>query len=129
MDYLFLLGRLFYGGFFVLAGINHFTHLSMMAGYAGANGVPAPKLAVIGSGIIVAIGGLSVLLGCAPTVGVFCIVLFLVPVTLMMHRFWADKDPQSKMMNQVNFQKNVALLGAALLLLFIPQPWPLSLAF
>jgi putative oxidoreductase len=129
MDFLFLLGRLFYGGFFVLAGINHFTHLSVMAGYAGFNGVPAPKLAVIGSGIIVAIGGLCVVLGCQPTWGVALIALFLVPVTLMMHRFWADKDPQAKQMNLVNFQKNIALLGAALLLLFIPQPWPWSLQF
>jgi hypothetical protein len=47
----------------------------------------------------------------------------------MMHRFWADKDPQAKINNLVNFQKNVALLGAALLLLFIPQPWPMSLSF
>jgi uncharacterized membrane protein YphA (DoxX/SURF4 family) len=129
VDFLFLLGRLFYGGFFIMAGINHFRHLSMMAGYAGFNGVPAPKLAVAGSGIIVGIGGLCVLLGCAPTWGVACIVLFLVPVTLMMHRFWADKDPQAKINNLVNFQKNVALLGAALLLLFIPQPWPMSLSF
>ena len=129
MDYLFLLGRLFYGGFFVLAGINHLRHLSMMAGYAGAHGVPAPKLAVIASGIIVGIGGLCVLLGCAPTLGIACIVIFLVPVTLIMHRFWADTDPQAKMGNLVNFQKNVALLGAALLLLFIPQPWPMSVLF
>ena len=127
MDYLFLLGRVLYGGFFVLAGINHFRRMSLLAGFAGFNSVPAPKVAVVGSGIVVLAGGLSVILGCAPTLGVACIVIFLVPVTLMMHRFWADQDPQMKQMNIVNFQKNVALLGAALLLLFIPQPWTFGL--
>ena len=126
MEYLFLLGRVFYGGFFVLAALNHFRHTSLLAGFAGFNAVPAPKVAVIGSGIIVGLGGLSVLCGVEPNWGVACLVIFLVPVTLMMHRFWADKDPQMKQMNVVQFQKNVALLGAALLLLFIPQPWPFS---
>jgi len=47
----------------------------------------------------------------------------------MMHRLWADADPQTKMGNQINFEKHLALLGAGLLLLFIPQPWPMSLSF
>jgi hypothetical protein len=28
---------------------------------------------------------------------------------------------------RVNFEKNLALAGAALLLLAVPQPWPISL--
>jgi uncharacterized membrane protein YphA (DoxX/SURF4 family) len=127
MDYLFLLSRILYGGFFVIAGVNHFQHLEMMSGYAGFKGVPAPKPAVIASGLLILAGGISIVLGLWPTLGVVCIVLFLVPVTLMMHTFWSDTDAQMKLNNQVNFQKNVALLGAALAFLFVPQPWPFSL--
>ena len=29
---------------------------------------------------------------------------------------------------RVNFQKNLALLGAALMMLMIPRPWPLGLS-
>ena len=126
MTYLFLLGRLLYGGFFVVAGINHFQHLDMLAGFAGFKGVPSPKLAVMFSGLLILVGGLSVMLGFQPMLGVGCIAVFLIPVTLMMHTYWSDTDQSMKINNRVNFQKNVALLGAALMLLVVPQPWPLS---
>jgi putative oxidoreductase len=127
MDYLFLLGRILYGGFFVNAGINHFRHLGMLAGFAGFKGVPAPKAAVAGSGVLILLGGLSIMVGFQPAIGVVFIALFLVPVTLMMHSYWTDSDAQMKQMNRVNFEKNVALLGAGLMFLIVPQPWPLSL--
>jgi hypothetical protein len=44
-----------------------------------------------------------------------------------MHDFWNDEAPEMRLMNQVNFTKNAALLGAALALASIEEPWPLSL--
>jgi putative oxidoreductase len=73
------------------------------------------------------VGGLSILLGAYPTVGVASLALFLIPTTYMMHAFWKVQDPMAKMGEKVNFTKNVALLGAALTLLAIPQPWTVSL--
>jgi uncharacterized membrane protein YphA (DoxX/SURF4 family) len=127
VEFVFLLGRILYGGFFIIGGINHFQHLGMMASFVGAKGLPAPKLAVIVSGLLIVVGGLSVLFGAEPEVGVLCIVVFLVPVTFMMHAYWTETDPMQRINQRVNFQKNLALLGAALLLLFVPRPWPLSL--
>jgi len=40
---------------------------------------------------------------------------------------WAVTDPAARQMDAVMFKKNMALLGAAWMLLLIPQPWPLSL--
>ena len=127
MDYVFLLGRVLYGGFFILGGINHFTHLGMMSGFSASKGVPAAKAAVIASGLLIVIGGASIVLGCSPEIGVACIVLFLLPVTFLMHAYWKETDPMQQISQRVNFQKNVALLGAALLVLMIPRPWPISL--
>jgi uncharacterized membrane protein YphA (DoxX/SURF4 family) len=127
MDYLFLLGRILYGGFFVVAGINHFQSLGMMSGYAGFKGVPAPKVSVILSGLLILIGGLSLVTGVQPTLGVICIAVFLIPVTFMVHTFWSDTDQSTQINNRVNFQKNLALLGAGLALLIVQEPWPLSL--
>ncbi|MBI5221628.1 MAG: hypothetical protein HY979_02390 [Candidatus Magasanikbacteria bacterium] len=45
----------------------------------------------------------------------------------MMHNFWKDTDQNMKMSNYVNFTKNMALLGAALMLLVISTPWAMSL--
>ncbi|RTG95903.1 DoxX family protein [Thermus scotoductus] len=112
-----LIGRILYGGFFLLNGINHFLMGQAMIGYAQSKGVPAPALAVYGSGILILLGGLSVLLGYQVQVGLWLLVAFLVPVSLTMHNFWAIQDPQQRMVEQVNFMKNMALLGAALMLL------------
>ena len=50
--------------------------------------------------------------------GALLLALFLLPVTMMMHRFWAISDPQMAMVQQVMFMKNVSMLGAALLLMY-----------
>jgi len=124
---LILIGRLLLGGFFINSGFKHFSNLTMMAGYSQSKGIPSPKAAVLFSGLLLLIGGLSILLGVYPTVGTIALVLFLVPVTFMMHAFWKVKDPMARMGETVNFTKNLALLGAALMLLGVPQPWAVSL--
>ena len=122
----FLIGRIIVGLYYINSGIRHFTHLNMMAGYAGSKGVPLPKLAVPGSGALLVIGGLSLLLGYQPVIGIVAVVLFLIGVSPMMHNFWAVQDPMQKMAEMVNFTKNMALLGSALMFLAIPQPWMYS---
>jgi len=129
LDYLFLLGSVLYGGFFLLGGINHFSHLGMMSGYAGSKGVPAAKAGVIFSGLLIIVGGALVILGTHIRIAAACIIVFLVPVTYLMHDFWNEKDMMGRINQQVNFQKNLALLGAALMMVMIPRPWVLSLKF
>ena len=58
-------------------------------------------------------------------VGIAALVLFLVPVTVVMHPFWRESGA-TRMMDMVNFTKNVGLLGSILMLTAIPRPWPLS---
>ncbi|MFN3928753.1 MAG: DoxX family protein, partial [Thermoflexus sp.] len=72
------------------------------------------------------IGGLSFLLGVYPGIGVLSVVLFFLPVTFKMHNFWAVQDQQQRMIEMVNFTKNMALMGSALMFLLIER-WPFSL--
>lgn len=120
MEYLFYLGRVLYGGFFIKSAVNHFMNTSALAGYAASKKVPMPKLAVIGSGLLIFLGGLWILTGIYVGVGVIELALFLIPVSFTMHAYWNDTDPMQKMSNRINFMKNMALLGAALMLLQIP---------
>src|SRR5881296_2719927 len=108
MQYLFLAGRVLYGGFFLLAGIDHFRHVGMMTPYAAAKGVPAPRLSVLGSGSLIVLGGLSVLLGIRPTWGVLALTVFLVPTSFLMHNYWAATDPSVRLLDVTNFKKNIA---------------------
>ena len=72
------------------------------------------------------LGGLSILLGAYPIARVILLAAFLIPVSFMMHDFWKVQDPQMKMGEMINFMKNMALLGALLMFLAIPRPWPAS---
>lgn len=98
----------------------------MLSQYAASKGVPAPDIAVAGSGALALAGGVSVLTGTKPRQGLAAIVGFLVPVTLQMHRFWEVEDQQARMNETINFMKNLALAGAALMLMQVPEPWPAS---
>jgi uncharacterized membrane protein YphA (DoxX/SURF4 family) len=122
---MFLVGRILLGGFFLYNGINHFLSLGFMAQYAAAKGVPAPEIAVFGSGLLLLVAGASIVLGLYPKVGIACAALFFVGVTPLMHNFWAV-PPEQQMSEMVNFAKNFALLGATLMLAAIPEPWPAS---
>jgi uncharacterized membrane protein YphA (DoxX/SURF4 family) len=123
----FLIGRIIFAGYWLMAGFNHFTHFEPMAGYAKAKGVPAHKLAVAGTGVMLVLGGLSMLLGVHPNAGIVLLIIFLLGASFPMHDFWNAKDPQAKQADLINFMKNMALVGALLMLLLLPRPWPMSL--
>jgi len=123
----FLLGRIVLGGYFLKAGINHFTGLSMLAGYTKAKGVPAPEVAVLGTGVLLMLGGASLVLGAWPVIGIGLLAVFLAGVTPMINNFWTLTDPAQRMGERINFEKNLALLGALLMLLMIPRPWWFSI--
>jgi putative oxidoreductase len=109
------IGRVLFSLIFIAASLGHFA--SKTISYAASQGVPLASLLVPLSGIIALAGGLSIALGYKTRWGAGLIVLFLIPVTLMMHRFWGLSDPMMAEIQQVNFMKNVGLLGGALLIL------------
>ncbi len=122
----FLIGRLVFGGFFIYNGINHLRQHKNLAQYAQAKKVPRAEAAVVGSGIALLAGGTSILLGIKPKWGALSIIGFLVAVSPTIHDFWRAEDPNQRMNDMVNFSKNMALLGAALALLGVEEPWPAS---
>jgi len=108
-----VLGRFFFALIFLMAGANHFNRQTI--GYAASQGVPLASIAVPLSGVLAIAAGLSILLGYRAKLGAWLIALFLVPVTLMMHKFWAVQDPMMAQIQMILFMKNIAMLGGALL--------------
>ena len=109
-----LAGRVLLALIFVMAGATHFSKQTIA--FAASQGVPLASLAVPLSGLIALAGGLSVMLGYCAKIGAWLIVLFLVPVTFTMHKFWAAPDPMIAQMQMVMFMKNISILGGALLI-------------
>jgi putative oxidoreductase len=107
-------GRALFSAIFIVAAFGHFSQATIAM--AAAQGVPLAALAVPLSGVMALAGGLSVLLGYHARLGALVLVAFLVPVTFMMHKFWAISDPMLAQMHMAMFMKNVALTGGALLI-------------
>jgi putative oxidoreductase len=107
VDVIVLIGRILFAALFAASAFAHFAQTDAMAGYAGSKGVPAPRLAVLGGGV---------LLGLWPDLGALLLVVFLVPTALLMHPFWKETDAQAKVMEQTQFFKDTALAGASLML-------------
>jgi putative oxidoreductase len=120
-----LLGRVLFSIVFLLSSIDHFDGHDV--GYAVAAHVPLAKIAVPIAGVMILLGGLSILFGYKAKLGALLIIVFLIPVTPMMHNFWAVTDPQMHEVHEVNFLKNLSMLGAAFLITqFGAGPWSLD---
>jgi putative oxidoreductase len=116
LRYLVPLGRAFFVAIFIASGFSHFSRESI--DYAAGAGVPLANVLVPIAGILALLGGLSVLLGYHARIGAWLLVAFLVPVTLMMHRFWDVADPMMGRIQFVMFMKNLSILGGALLIAY-----------
>jgi len=109
-----VLGRFFFALIFLFAAPNHFTRQTIA--FSASQGVPLACIAVPLSGVVAIAGGLSILLGYRAKLGAWLIVLFLIPVTLMLHKFWTVQDPMMAQIQMILFMKNVSMLGGALLI-------------
>src|SRR5713226_9146354 len=98
----------------------------MLSQYAASKKVPMPDVAVSVPGVALVIGGASILLGVKPKLGAAAIIGFLAGVSPVMHDFWHIQDPNQRMNDMINFTKNMALLGGAVALMGVEEPWPAS---
>ncbi len=110
------IGRVLFSLIFITSAFSHFT--SGAIGAAAAHGVPLATVLVPAAGILALLGGVSVLLGYRARFGAFLLLVFLVPVTLVMHRFWGLADPSVAQLQKVNFMKNLSMMGGALMLMY-----------
>jgi putative oxidoreductase len=124
MPYLVLLGRILFAAIFLAAAPRHFT--AEGAAHAAELGVPLARLAVPISGVMAIAGGLGVVVGYQTRASAWLLIGFLVPVTVMMHAFWRLDDPVAVHTQQAMFMKNLAMLGALLLIAWFGAG-PLSL--
>ncbi len=114
MDVLFIVGRVLFALIFVGSGFGHLRGYAQMRPYAESKGVPAAGAAVIVSGIWIILCALGVVLGVWADLASLGLVVFLVLTAVVMHGFWRETDPMQRMMEMIQFQKDLGLAGAAL---------------
>lgn len=116
MDVWALVARVLFVPVFLTAGV--FGHLGqgrpMMTQFAESRKFPSPGFFVPFSGFWIVAASLSVLFGIVGDVGALMLALFAASTALFMHPYWKETEEQSKMMEQVQFNKDLALAGGAL---------------
>lgn len=114
MNVVLLIARIVFASLFLMSALGHLTKTQQMGAYAKTKGVPFPVFSTAASGILLAAGGLSVLLGVWGDLGSLLLIVFLIPTNYYMHDYWKQEQGPGRQGNQVNFNKNAALIGAAL---------------
>ncbi|CAB4843279.1 unannotated protein [freshwater metagenome] len=116
MNAVLIIARILFAMIFINSGIAHFAKLEAMAGYATYKKLPAAKLSVVVSGLMILVGGLYIAFGVYADLGALLIAIFLIPTAFLMHAFWKEADATSKQNEMNNFFKNLSLAGAALII-------------
>lgn len=112
-----LLGRLCFTLIFFISGITHFTRMSFYVEIMPES-IPFREFWVILAGVVELAGAIMILLNRAPRLGGWLIVLFLVPVTIVVHGAGIVNAPDQRMADiQTSFfLKGITMLGGALLI-------------
>jgi putative oxidoreductase len=120
MDVLLLIGRILFGLLFVASGLmGHIGGFGQMRGYAESKGIPLPGPAVLVSGVAILAAGIGVIVGLWADLAALVIAVFLFFTAFLMHQFWKEQDPMGRVNEMTQFQKDLALLGAALVFLAV----------
>lgn len=111
-----LIGRILVAAIFLWSGIGKIGGFAGTAGYMASKGLPMAEVLLVIT-IIVEIGAaLMIIVGYKARLGALALLLWMIPVTLIFHAFWAVPADQVQM-QMINFFKNLGLMGAMLLII------------
>lgn len=109
-----LAGRILLGLLFIISGFGKITGYEGTAGYMASKGMPFVNLLLPAAIAVELGGGLLLAIGFKARWAALAIFLFLIPTTLIFHAFWGI-DPREAATQQINFLKNVAIMGGMLM--------------
>ena len=110
-------GRLLFTGLFFLSGITHFTNIPYYVGLM-PEGFPFAVFWVLVTGVLELAGAAMILFNWRPKLGAWLLVIFLIPVTIVVHGYemlYAEGEAM-RAIQQASFIKGFALIGSALLI-------------
>jgi len=110
-----LAGRILIAVIFLISGFFKVGGYAQIVAYATAVHLPVPGVAIAAAAAVELAGGLAILVGFKTRFAAWLLFLYLIPVTYVFHNFWAVQG-QEQQMQMVNFLKNVAIMGAMLVL-------------
>ena len=114
-DALALAGRLLMAWIFLPAGIGKVTGFSGTVGYIASVGLPMPQAGAAVALVVEIVGGLALIAGFGTRIAALALAAFTLAASFFFHAYWAVPADQ-QMMQQLLFDKNIAIVGGLLVL-------------
>lgn len=111
-----VLGRLLYSGVLAYMAVDGFKNNEKRVDIADESGVPLPEVMVPAATALLLVVNVGILLWKYPRASLYGLILFFLGTTPVIHDFWT-MEGKARANNKINFQKNLALLGGAIVLL------------
>jgi len=108
-----LIGRILIALLFVPAGLHKLTAFAGTVGYIASQGVPLPEVAAVIAIVVEALGGIALIVGFQTRWVALGMAVFTFVISFIFHHFW-DVPAEQVMMQQLNFFKNMAIVGGLL---------------
>lgn len=117
MEVVEIIGKILFSLLFINSGINHLINSSALADYARIKRLPFPKLNVILSGLVIIVAPILFIFNIIPLISLWVLAVFLLIAAFMFHDFWMFDDEETKVREQIQFSKDISLLGAVLVII------------
>ena len=115
-----LAGRVMMAALFIPSGFSKLAGFQGTVGYIASKGLPLPQLGAVAAIVVELLVAAALLLGWRTRWAALILVLFTLAAAVLFHDYWAV-PPEQKMMQAINFWKNVAIAGG---LLFVAAHGP-----
>jgi putative oxidoreductase len=112
-----LIGRVLLAIIFVQSGWSKIGGYEGVAQYIASKGLPLADILALAAIVIEFGGGLLIVIGWKARWAAAAMVVFLLVITPLFHKYWGPDVPPAQVQSQkINFQKNLSILGGMLLL-------------
>jgi putative oxidoreductase len=111
-----LVGRILLALIFIVSGLTRFPEFSKTAEFVAEQGVVLAPLMLAIATVLELAGGIGLMLGFQTRLSALALIVFMVPVTLIMHDFW-QFEGQEQTQEIINFMKNLTITGGLVFVL------------
>jgi putative oxidoreductase len=115
-----LAGRVMMAALFIPSGFSKLAGFQGTVGYIASKGLPLPQVGAVAAIVVELLVAAALLLGWRTRWAALILALFTLAAAVLFHDYWAV-PPEQKMMQAINFWKNVAIAGG---LLFVATHGP-----
>jgi len=112
-----MVGRVLFSTYFLAMGMSHLVHFREHSAFIGGKGVPLARSATMLTIVMMVSGGVLVLFNWHTSIGGALLFGIIFPAPFFLHHFWNETDSYSRLSEFAHFIKDLALAGAALLLI------------